>query len=547
MISTTLSSGKSATVSLDDPIQDDSTPQTLPVEGNVAWRPVEPFENSDDIEGLNTELPVIALETFPPELCQLRKYVTAVSKSVQVPIDMPFMLAIAAGGVAFAKKIEVHTRGEHFEPVNLFTAVAMEPANRKSAVARHMFDPFDAYEDKQNNEIDRNNKIIESERNELEKEQKKIRQKLGKNLSDEKRQELSTRLKEIHEQLQNSRSQPLVKLSTDDSTQESLVRQLAEQNGKMAILSAEGSVYDMINGKYKKEADIVVYLQAHAGDDIKVNRVGENSYSGKIRKPALSIAVTVQPSVLQKMFRNDEMIDRGLVARFLYVFPKDSLGTRTYDTPKIPSELKDYYRNLIRTALSMKSDNDRNGESVPYIISPNEDAQNILKEFHDRVEHELSPNGEFATMRDWAGKLFGAVCRIAGILHGFQHATPGGMTNMEIDGKTARCAAAIGEYLIPHAKHAYRVANRRRKTCQLSRAVECLRTLVAENAKVFTPRDLQNKMGLKAAEEVTPVLRDLENHRYIVQVAVDREGRGRRPKALFEINPQLRSPYQHNR
>jgi hypothetical protein len=77
------------------------------------------------------DLPTFPLEAFPRQLCVLCEFCAAVTESYQVPADLPAMLFLSVAGASLAKQIVVHVRGDHWEPVNLFTVVALEPGNRK--------------------------------------------------------------------------------------------------------------------------------------------------------------------------------------------------------------------------------------------------------------------------------------------------------------------------------------------------------------------------------------------------------------------------------
>ena len=72
-----------------------------------------------------------------------------VSTSYQVPVDMPALLALAVAGASLAERVVVHVRGDHYEPVNIFTAVVLPPAERKSAVFRAVSAPLVAYEQRE--------------------------------------------------------------------------------------------------------------------------------------------------------------------------------------------------------------------------------------------------------------------------------------------------------------------------------------------------------------------------------------------------------------
>ena len=75
------------------------------------------------------DLPAFPLEAFPTQLCVLCAFCAAVAESFQVPADLPAMLVLSVGGASLAKRVVVHIRGDHWEPVNLFAVVVLPPAS----------------------------------------------------------------------------------------------------------------------------------------------------------------------------------------------------------------------------------------------------------------------------------------------------------------------------------------------------------------------------------------------------------------------------------
>ena len=66
------------------------------------------------------------------------------------------------------------------------------------------------------------------------------------------------------------------KLVVDDCSPERLSSLLAEQGGRIAVMAPEGDVFDLMAGRYSPTGmpNFGVYLRGHAGDDLRVDRVG---------------------------------------------------------------------------------------------------------------------------------------------------------------------------------------------------------------------------------------------------------------------------------
>jgi len=72
--------------------------------------------------------------------------------------------------------------------------------------------------------------------------------------------------------------------------------------------------------------------------------------------------------------------------------------------------------------LEMKAVVDEYGNEVPYVLCLSDEAAAELHEFAKTIELKMRPEGDLEHCSDWAGKAPGAAARIAGILHGIEHA-----------------------------------------------------------------------------------------------------------------------------
>ena len=93
------------------------------------------------------------------------------------------------------------------------------------------------------------------------------------------------------------------RIVADDITPEAAGSLMADQHGRLAILSAEGGVFDILAGRYSGErANLDVFLKGHAGDTLKVDRKGRPPEY--IPRPALTVSVMIQPAVLVAIAKN---------------------------------------------------------------------------------------------------------------------------------------------------------------------------------------------------------------------------------------------------
>src|SRR5205807_2705546 len=114
-----------------------------------------------------------------------------------------------------------------------------------------------------------------------------------------------------------------------------------------------------------------------------------------------------------------------------------------------------------------------------------------LAAFEEELEPKLAEGGELGAMGDWAGKLAGAVVRIAGILHLAEHAHRIDPWPATVSAETIKRAVIIGHYLIPHARAAYAEMGADPKVDAAKYTLRWLaREIEATGKMVFTKRDI---------------------------------------------------------
>jgi len=492
-------------------------------------------------------LPTFPLEAFPRELCVLCEFCAAVAESYQVPVDLAAMLVLSVGGASLAKRIVVHVRGDHWELVNLFTVVALPPANRKSQVFRAVTEPLTCFERK---EAERLAPMIEENRNQrviLEESLKHARKQAAKAKEEEDRRNYKEQASELSKELSELELLTSPQYIGDDATPESVASLLNDNGGRFALLSPEGDVFDLMAGRYSSNGapNIGVYLKGHAGDDIRVNRANRDRPAQYVHNPALTIGLAVQPEVLRGLIDKQGFRGRGLLGRFLYSLPPSLLGRRKINPCPVDSTIATAYQGQILDALRLEPNIDADGKPCPHIVTVGSDALQEIDRFAMQVEKHLGPGGDFATMGDWAGKLVGAVCRIAGIFHGLLYASSGNPAKAQIDAETMLGAIAIGEYLMPHAKAAFFEMG---ADPAIDSARRILDWVSSEQISEFTRREAFNSLrgGIQKVNELDKPLEILVNHGYIREVLREHKGRGRKPSPKYKINPLWLAQNTHN-
>ena len=106
----------------------------------------------------------------------------------------------------------------------------------------------------------------------------------------------------------------------------------------------------MMAGRYDKTTNIDVYLKAHAGDPLTVDRIGRPP--NHIPNPRLTMLLSVQPNIISGVMSNNTFRGRGLCGRYLYAICKSKVGHRDIDPPPVPENVKGAYRATIRRMLA---------------------------------------------------------------------------------------------------------------------------------------------------------------------------------------------------
>jgi hypothetical protein len=479
------------------------------------WEAIEPLGIAN--------VPPFPVAVLPPVLAQ---FVTAEAEATQTPPDLAAMLVLAVCAAAVAKKVEVQVRDQWLEPVNLFTVTVLEPGNRKSAVFSHATAPMREYEEV----------LVEQERPELARRQAQRRQRerqmkaLEEKAAKKGDAEAAHEAEEIAVELATTPEPALPRLIVDDATSEKLGAILAEQGGRIASMSPEGGVFDLMAGLYSKSGmpQFGVYLMGHAGDDLRVDRISRKGEH--VKRPALTMGLAIQPSVLEGLLENSAFRGRGLLARFLYSLPESRIGSRKIEPNPVPEAVSQAYHDVVWRLCELPWE-----PSQPQYLELAADAWLLLRQFMQNLEPELGAGGELDCAQDWGSKLAGAVARIAGVLHCVVHAdsSPG---MYSVAATTMQSAIEIGTYAVVHALAAFEAMQADKG---LSDAQYLLRWIERHGKTEFAQLEAQQhgKRRFKQANDIEAPLAVLVRHNYIRLRPAAKHGRGRPASPVYEVNP----------
>ncbi len=349
--------------------------------------------------------------------------------------------------------------------------------------------------------------------------------------------------KELHElasQIAELRVPAAPRLLADDATPEAVGRLLAEHGGRLGVFSSEGGPLAILGGRYSQGPNLELFCKAYTGDSYTLDRVSRASIC--VDYPLLTIALTVQPSVLAGLASTPEMRGQGLLARFLYAVPHSLVGRREADPPSASEGTLADYDAAVGALLHLEATAADGGELVPRLISLEPQAWAALVALKEALEPMLGPGGDLHTLADWGNKLTGTVARVACALHVAQHVTDGNMS-MPITRSTMLQAIAIGRYAIGHARAAFSVMGSDPAT-ELAKRV--LAWALATERVVVNKREVQRGLHLDRVAQLDAPFALLVERNYLrplesVAPASPRFRRtGRPPSPTYAINPHAK-------
>ncbi len=491
----------------------------------IGWQAPIPFNEFD--------LPPFPTDALPG---WLREWVEALSTDTQTPTDLAAMLSLAVVATTSAKKFKVVITPSWNVPVNGYFVVALPPGNRKSAVYTAASRPLERYMSEEGKRL-RPEILSATTRQKIAANRLKNAETKASKASDEHRQDLEKKAEDLAKELAEIEVPVVPRLIADDVTSEKLEMLLATHGGRMAILSEEGGIFDLMAGRYARDGspNFEVYLKGWDGGEIRVDRVSRRDEH--VSEPALTLGLTVQPAVLQGLTSKPGFRGRGLLARFFYGMPRSWVGHRATNPPSLPEHIRAAYERNIIALLQLLPEKDHHGKPRAHDLCLAHDARAALDRFREELEPRLRAFADLELYADWATKLAGGIARLAGLLHVAQYAEKGQSWEVPVAVGTLEDAIRIGQYLIPHAKAAFAEMG---ADPEVELAKYILRWLERNGKQSFSKREAFNALRGRF-ERVDAMIIPLEllvAHNYIrlAQQSL-RHGAGRKPSPEFEVNP----------
>lgn len=484
----------------------------------------EPWQAPAALGGHKT-LPEFPVDSLPQ---WVRDEVTGVAEFTQTPVDLAATIALTTLSAAAGGRVVVEVRGSWREPTNVFGVALMLPGSRKSAVFAELSGPL----------LDAEHHLIEDavpRISELDVQLKvalKTAEKATQKAAADGTADALANAVDAAAMAEAITIPVLPRLVADDVTPEAAASLLAEQGGRLAVLSAEGGIFATLAGRYSSGApNLEVFLKGHAGDMLRVDRKGRPPEH--VPHPALTLGLAAQPSVLRDIAQMPGFRGRGLLARIFYSLPANMVGYRKIGAAAVDEDVRKTYADNIKTlVLSLNEWTD------PAVLTLTEDAGKVVLAAEAAIEPRLRETGDLGHIADWGSKLVGGIVRIAALLHLATHVKDG--WGKSIEASTLRDALRIGEYFTAHALAAF---DEMGTDSDLEDARVLADWLIRTKPVEFTIRDMFTGVSRARFKKVTDLdagLAILESHGYIRrQGEPERTGPGRRPSPRYDVNPYV--------
>ncbi len=212
-------------------------------------------------------------------------------------------------------------------------------------------------------------------------------------------------------------------LNIGDATSEAIGIALAHSPGEAsAIFSAEArDITANLLGRYSKDgkgSDEAIYLQAYSGDPNATTRASRQSVC--LSHPRLTVCLSIQPDIWQRLAGDDRMMESGFLARCL-AFDTKARPARPSDH-SMPPEVEGAWGDLVSELLRTFHDE----PTPPRIIAPTPEARRLLDALETESADAREAGGRWVDVAPFAARLAENAWRIAVVCHAVTHGAEAG-------------------------------------------------------------------------------------------------------------------------
>lgn len=526
---------------LDEP-SENGAPVEQRDEADTQTVEVDPWPDEPDPPG-PAEPDPLPLDALP---VGVRGHVESVAGATQTPTDLAAALSLSALATAVQGKGEVLVRRGWREPLNIYTTTVLPPASRKSPTFRHILSPLHEYERERAKDEAPIRQAAEDRREVLEQKLTTAKRNAAKGEATEGEVE-AARLA-----LEDAEVPAVTRLNAPEATPEALVKIMSEQSGRIAVLAPEGDPLRIADGRYSGHGDarLDVLKRAWTGREaIRTDRVGREGEF--IPRPALTLALCLQPSVLETLRNTRSLRGEGVFGRILWAAPNPNIGSRLTgpDVPPLDDAAADRWAAVLRQLLvSEPKDVDDDGSFVPHTLPMTPEATEVLHAWEAETERELGNGGRLSGIRDWGGKLVGQTVRLAALLQLADRADRKGSGALwePVEAWAMDAAIRLGRAFSTHALAVFAAMDMDGRTDDLRYVLKRLRDLSEGTTETELRAATRGRASIDGAEDLAELVDALEERGCVRRKPQPHEGPGRRPSPVLEIHPSLVDGHTEN-
>lgn len=472
------------------------------------------------------DLPEITIGVLPGIY---REFAAQVSSFAQTPSALAVFQCLGILAAVLQKRFVVSPFAGYIEPLALWLLLFLDPGTRKTAVQGHFKAPLVEWELGEVKRLQADRKRVLHECEMVDEQIRSIKQRAGRPDFDAASASAEIMCLEI--------SKPdlinIPRLLADDVTTETLQNIMAANGERMAVISDEGGVFEVVSGLYSKGggSNINIFLQAHAGSPCRVDRQGR---SVAMASPALTLSLSIQPSILKQLGAKAGWRGNGFLARNLYAIPTSTVGSRDVrkNAPINPATAEAYRAAVLRLIDIPALVNDC-GHDTPRVLGLTKDALEAWYDFAAWIEARQGVGREFHHIQDWTSKLPGAVLRVAGVVHVAEMGPGAG----SIERDTIDRSVSFARTLIPHAQAAFGMMGADPAVEGAEKILDWLKQQVPCDAikQNEIARALHGQFA--TVKDLQPGLEVLVERNYLRGPL--KEPTGGRPSIIYEVNPAV--------
>ena len=346
------------------------------------------------------------------------------------------------------RRYEVAPQGNdfHIEPLCLWALTILRSGSNKTQVLNALSEPLKRWEKQTDDRLRKEIAANEATRRVVKKRIDKLETKAGSTDDPIERDEFRSQIRDALEAMPKEMFLP--RLMTSDVTPEQLQAMLVEQHERMALISDEAGMFQILSGQYTGGiANLDVFLQSYSGASVRIDRRSRQAF---LEKPALTFCLMLQPGILQSAANDRRFHDSGLLARFLYVIPEDRIGHRDVrKRASIPDIIRQAWRDGLFDLLVDAEKPVPESSVLPF--TP--EAKELWLDYAQEIEDSLSNNGKLCDWVEWGSILAGTCARIAGLMQ----LVMTGKSTQQVEADAVTRAIALCKKLTVHAKAAFRL------------------------------------------------------------------------------------------